>query len=211
MKNLIIGCLFLSSCVSNTNEEVGSIDTAIEIKEPETIVLLEGESFMVWGHDTVDYESIKQAEVKFEPYINFSDFKVGEIYKGKRPLLQLKREDSNFWSYRTKIRNGYKEPVNFAGHYRFVYWGCGSPCQAAVLIDVKTGKIYNAPSASLGYEHFKDSRMLITNPPLREDEESSLYGSKTGFYNVACAYCHPYIFIWNEEKKRFEERKPSPY
>ncbi len=211
MRKMICMCLLLTACNPKEVDKQPAIDSLVHnIKKPESIILLEGENFMVWGDDTISYESIHQAEVKFEPYISFRDFEVQKMFKGKKAPLQLKKGDE-YWSYRTRIRNAYKEPVNFAGHYCFVSWGCGSPCQASAIIDTKTGKVYAGPSAALGYEYLHNSRMVIVNPPLRKDVENSFYGSKAGYYRVACAYCHPYIYIWNEKLKKFEERKPMAY
>lgn len=84
--------------------------------------------------------------------------------------------------------------MNFGGHYCFVEWGCGSPCQTSALVDLKTGVVYDGVDAALGYEFRKDSRMLIVNPP-----------DSTGFY-LNCPYCEPLIYVWNEKSKKFEQR-----
>ena len=66
----------------------------------------------------------------------------------------------------TAIKEGVKrEGVNFAGKFCFVYWGCGSPCQSSVVVDMESGIIYNGLPSSLGYKFKKNSRILIVNPP----------------------------------------------
>jgi hypothetical protein len=47
--------------------------------------------------------------------------------------------------YRTRIRNGIKQGVNFAGHYAIVMFGCGMGCQMGFLADVRSGKIFGLP------------------------------------------------------------------
>jgi hypothetical protein len=45
--------------------------------------------------------------------------------------------------YRTRIREGAKLPANFAGHYSIVGWGCGTSCSVFVVVDQKTGEVYD--------------------------------------------------------------------
>ena len=63
------------------------------------------------------------------------------VYKGKPAALKLNgsKEARNF---RTRLREGAKEGVNFAGHYTVVQWGCGTACLQAAFIDAKTGAVF---------------------------------------------------------------------
>lgn len=95
--------------------------------------------------------------------------------------------------YRTRIRGDYKKNgLNFAGHYSFIQWGCGSPCQMSAIVDILTGKVYDGPTAAKGYEFNKDSRMIIVNPP-----------DKDGYYYASDYYPAPEIWVWNEAKRKF--------
>jgi len=78
--------------------------------------------------------------------------------------------------------------LNFAGHYCFAYWGCGSSCQAAAIVDIKTGLIYEAPTASGGYQFKSTSRLVVINP-----------GESTS----DCAMCATEYWVWNEPGKKF--------
>ncbi|HLP63142.1 hypothetical protein [Flavobacterium sp.] len=152
-------------------------------------------SVIIYGDTTIQKDKIRDVLIKFEPYITFNDFKVNmESVKAK---LDLNSHELGK-QYRTAIRESYDDSDNlFAGHYTFATWGCGVPCQINVLIDRRTGKIYDAPNSSVGAEFKKDSRMLIINPP----EE------KNYFYNN-CSYCKPEIYILNEATKKFEKKEP---
>jgi len=55
--------------------------------------------------------------------------------------------------------------VNFAGHYVFVEWSCGTNCQQSAVVDAITGRVYPGPEGTHGYSFKTDSRLLITNPP----------------------------------------------
>src|SRR5215471_2667579 len=72
----------------------------------------------------------------------FEDYGVTEQYKGKNAKPILRRDDLRF---RTRIREGAQEKVNFAGHYVVTTWGCGGGCVMGVVIDAATGKVYWLP------------------------------------------------------------------
>jgi hypothetical protein len=129
--------------------------------------------------------------------VSFNDFEVSEVDNKRYANLDLK---SNKYanSFRTRLRDGYAaDTTNFAGHYTFVIWGCGTECQMSMIIDRRTGKIYDSPEASCGYDFTADSRMLIVNPP----DTSGSY-SDDNFIN-----CKPTIFIFDEQTKTFDERR----
>jgi hypothetical protein len=76
----------------------------------------------------------QQTVPRFESY-------AAPVYKGKRAPLNL-RSAKNANTFRTRLREGAKEGVNFAGHYTLVQWGCGTGCLDVGVIDVKTGTVY---------------------------------------------------------------------
>lgn len=67
--------------------------------------------------------------------------------------------------YRTRLREAAVRPADFADHYVMAEWGCGAPCAVHRLIDLKTGRIYNAPGATRGFEYRIDSALVIQDPP----------------------------------------------
>jgi hypothetical protein len=149
------------------------------------------------AHDTVTPRKPKTEVVtdliKFEPHISFSDFEVDVENANTKPDLNSHELGQKF---RSAIKEEYENDESlFAGHYSFAYWGCGSPCQMSVIIDKRNGKIYDSPTASVGYKFQKNSRMLIVNPP-----------DSLGYYHKDCAYCKPEIYILNETTKKFEKQ-----
>ncbi|WP_133159363.1 hypothetical protein [Solitalea longa] len=214
MKNIVYALTFLilgNSCYDKqkTKDTAAKDSISISIRprsdlnktSPKTIngVIYETENVRLYGDSTIDRSKISHAYLKFELYIGFEDFPVDKIDHEKYANLDLKsnNEANNF---RTNLREGYRaDTANFAGHYSFVFWGCGSPCQSSLLIDRKTGKIYDSPSASVGYDFKVSSRMLIVNPP-----------DTSGFY-FDCSHCKPIIYLFDEKTKTFRElraRKP---
>jgi len=165
-------------------------------RRPQAGLILSSDNVKIFGDTTIEKEKIYLTSIKFEPYISFEDFQVAKIDSAKADLNLSSNKNAN--RFRTRIRDAYKaDTVNFAGHYTFAWWGCGSPCQSGVIIDRRTGQIYDAPSAALGYDFRPDSRMLIVNTP-----------DSLGFYDD-CFYCKPVIYILDEKTKKFIERLPK--
>jgi len=133
--------------------------------------------------------SQEAGKVKFQPKVKFSNYQA-IIYRGAIAKLELKNPEHR--RFRTALRNGYKSGINFAGHYCLVYWGCGSPCQSGAIIDVTNGQVYDIPSAAVGYNFKKNSRMLIVNPP-----------DSNSYYDRDVIYAIPEIYILNDSTKKF--------
>lgn len=71
---------------------------------------------------------------------SFEDYVVKQIYQGT-PAHPLLNKDQR--SFRTRIREGAKSPVEFAGHYTLPRFGCGAGCSAFFIVDSITGKVYH--------------------------------------------------------------------
>jgi len=113
----------------------------------------------------------------------FKDHSVAETFTGEvHPAILKTHIEKN---HRTVIREALERGVNFAGHYVLVFWGCGAGCKQFVIVDAKTGAVYDPPFAEV-YYHFppansnfdwwcysdlltfyKDSRLLVIEGCLR--------------------------------------------
>jgi hypothetical protein len=82
----------------------------------------------------------------------FGDFHVKEVFRGTPVSPKLVTESQRM--FRTRIRDGAKGPVEFAGHYTLPRWGCGAGCNVFVIVDSQSGRIYDLPFslADLPYE-----------------------------------------------------------
>jgi hypothetical protein len=98
--------------------------------------------------------------------------------------------------FKTRITNGYKSGTNFAWRYTFVQWGCGSPCKASAIVDSKTGKVYDGPGATIGYEFQKESKLIIVNP---KSMLNPSFGPDFPWWSKEERW------VWNEDKKIFEK------
>jgi len=75
----------------------------------------------------------------------FEDFPAGETMHGTAASVKLSTRSERM--FQTRLTKAAKEPPNFAGHYRIAYWGCGSNCSAAALVDLQTGEVFPPPLA----------------------------------------------------------------
>ncbi len=122
-------------------------------------------------------------------------------------------------TFRTRLRDGFKGGVNFAGRYILTGWGCGTGCTNAAIIDGRTGRVYFPDQlAGIGvwfgntdeefdtFEFRQDSRLLILRgTPGPVDEELDVFNNpKQGTY----------YFEWLGTRFRLikfvsQERKPD--
>jgi hypothetical protein len=125
----------------------------------------------------------------------FSSYPAGRIYTGVKVAPRL-RPGTAAWRYRTVIREGYKNnPVNFAGNYVVLSWGCGSPCQAYAIVDARTGKVFFSEfQTSFGAAFHPDSRLFVANLPLSSND------SCDSVPEWACAERSTDYYRWNGQR-----------
>lgn len=201
---LIIFCM--SSCDSKKNHKAQ--DQVLTISEEVDSLRVVGKSnplgslyvspnVRIMGDTTGEQPEISAVELKFEPFVSFNDYLVRKMKYGEKVALNFESNKSAV-RFKSRITEAYKaDSANFAGHYTFVFWGCGSPCASSVIIDRTTGRVYDGPGSSLGYKYNVDSRMIIANPP-----------DSLGFYRD-CHFCKPEIHILDEATKKFVQKNPN--
>ena len=101
---------------------------------------------------------------KFYAPIQYAKYGV-DTFTGKRAAIDYS-SNRTARRFRSAINGSIEKfGMNFAGRYNLARWGCGTSCQNGAITDLKTGKVYDIPSASLDYEFRNDSRLLVVNPP----------------------------------------------
>lgn len=78
----------------------------------------------------------------------FEDYPVIENWQGPNAPIKLFTPSERM--FRTQLTTASKQPPDFAGHYRFAAWRCGSDCAAGALIDLKTGVVFSPPLGPKG-------------------------------------------------------------
>lgn len=79
----------------------------------------------------------------------FDDFRASAVFEGTAasPKLTTARQRK----LAAQIRRQATKPANFASHLRVAEWGCGTSCVSFALVDLRTGRVYDAPFLILGY------------------------------------------------------------
>lgn len=96
------------------------------------------------------------------PNIKFEDYPVSETYQGK--IAEVDFESApEYKDFFTVITNEAKKGPNFAGKYKIITWGCGSPCQNNIIIDSQTGKIIDGFNSAWGSDYKIDSSLIISD------------------------------------------------
>lgn len=93
--------------------------------------------------------------------------------------------------FKTRIIAACADGINFAGHYTLVTMGCGTACQFGMVVDRKTGAIYDGFTSELGYDFRDDSSLLIKNPEALAYTQDEL---------DACSYCKLSYWIWEVDQ-----------
>lgn len=102
-------------------------------------------------------------------------------------------------NFRTRIAEGYKnEPVNFAGHYVGVVFGCGGGCVLGFMVDVRDGKMYALPLGEENSCFFMEDAALMR-------PDSRLFISAVCKEDAESAKVYYKAYVWNEEEKTFSK------
>lgn len=102
-------------------------------------------------------------------------------------------------TYRTRIREGMKKGVNFAGHFAVITIGCGTGCNFSFVADLKTGALETFPLGGeeyqgLSLDYRADSRLV----------RADWYG--TADWTNGPVYCEEYL-LSNNKFIRIADRK----
>ena len=115
----------------------------------------------------------------------FSAYPAVAIYSGAAATVQLKGEAKTF---RTRLKQAAKQPVNFAGEYVLTSWGCGAGCIYGAVVSLKRGQVSFLPEVmhtsmdeSKPLRFCSNSRLLImTGSMNREGHHATYYYEFTG-------------------------------
>ena len=80
-----------------------------------------------------------QASAQAGAALDYGDYATHE-FKGRAAALKLTTPQAR--GYRTRLREGARRAVNFAGRYKLHTWSCGTGCLQTAFIDAKTGEVF---------------------------------------------------------------------
>jgi len=117
---------------STSNSVMARENIAITFDRSDNIGMLK---FADFAHPLICKKGTANIE---EP--KFADYKV-KVSKAK-PKSIVFRGNKDARMFRTRLRDARKGGVNFAGHFIFTTWGCGTSCAYGAIINTKTGRVY---------------------------------------------------------------------
>jgi hypothetical protein len=79
------------------------------------------------------------------PTPNFADYPAHEFHAGAPTMPDFGGRDVDYRNFRTRIRDGVAQGVNFAGHYSIIEIGCGTSCRFAFVVDLRNGEVGSFP------------------------------------------------------------------
>lgn len=96
---------------------------------------------------------------------SFSDFPPEMYYSGPGVIPDFNGRDEWAKGFRTRIKNGVLNGVNFAGRFAVVEIGCGTSCRFAYVVDISNGEVFAFPYGGeeqyqLGLIYSSDSRLM---------------------------------------------------
>ncbi|WP_276495701.1 hypothetical protein [Pontibacter litorisediminis] len=183
--------LLLASCQERTEQEKGLAGTHPKLAED----LAQDSLTVPYSDSSKDKDLYNRYLITTEQYRNSGSYDVSDMYRGNlAPLDESSHNDAR--TYRTMLRKGLEEGVNFARKYTVVSIGCGTGCQQHLVVDRETGKVLDKVQSSMGASYSADSRLFIINPP------------DSAVNYEACNSCTPeaYEFIGGKFRKLEQEQ-----
>ncbi len=131
---------------------------------------------------------IASAAASAQPLPRFEGYPANNIFKNEPAPVDL-ASNPKASQFRTRLQASAKEGPNFAGHYTFIDWGCGTGCTSFAIVDAKTGGVLflsgevnfpwlsDEPATMEKYDisYRIDSRLLIINGVPGERKELGTY------------------------------------
>lgn len=95
-----------------------------------------------------------------------TDLELVDMFEGVPSLVNFSsRPEAKL--FRTVITKSAENGPNFAGHFTFISWGCGTSCFQYAIVDSITGNIviyHENPVVDVLPSFTKNSRVLVFNP-----------------------------------------------
>jgi hypothetical protein len=134
----------------------------------------------------------------------FDDYPV-DVWSGSPVPVMIHAPEERL--YRTNLRNTANRPPNFAGHYSFVDWGCGTNCLGAAVVDQQSGKVFQPPfpvsKDSHADEHWMiDGLFFFDKPYAQVRPDSRLMILTRQFYGKNGYYPEIFYLVWENEQFR---------
>lgn len=174
----------LMACSTGNEEEKTIASTHPKLEEK-----LERDSVRSPVHDASNQDLYQRYRITMEEYEHDGSYAVEGLYSGEMPNLD-EGSHPDAGTFRSSLRDGLRDGINFAGKYTVVSVDCGSNCQQHFIVDRETGKITERIQSSRGAKYSSNSRIFIVNPP-----DASLDYKE-------CLNCTPEAYVMENNKLR---------
>jgi hypothetical protein len=134
--------------------------------------------------------------LKFETSHTFDLYKA-QIYSGTLAEPDFKGSPIAKPADVKLIKEGCEKGINFGGKYTIIHKSCGEMCELIFVVDRTNGKIYaetEPKNGSYGYLYKKDSRLLIANSSVFEDDSLTYYSD---------LFASPEVYLWEGDNFKF--------
>jgi hypothetical protein len=158
--------IFLLGYVFSNNHEAEHNEAANEYYEaaPRTDFSFadENDSLITSGNSDAEVATFNDPSSSSLPFGDGYDrFHVGK-FRGRPAPLRLS-EDQKY--YVTRMKDAYRQPVNFGGSLVLLQFGCGTGCTFAYALDKSSGFVLNFPIGGEEYQamqlHAQDDSALV--------------------------------------------------
>jgi hypothetical protein len=102
----------------------------------------------------------------------------------------------------TIIRREAKRGANFAGHYRVIAWGCGTSCAVYVIVDERTGTVFEPLEISKGVD------LGVSAPQFRVDSTLMIVANCPSPEIYGLQSCERKFYIWGGSQMRLIKSEP---
>ncbi len=138
---------------------------AISLDRRDNIAVLKAGAF---AHPLICKKSGEEADVP-----TFEQYAVKVSNAKPKPIVFRGNPDARM--FRTRLKESLKDGINFAGHFIFTYWGCGTSCIQGAIINAKTGVVYFPEElGGVGFG-FGNAGLEIADEPLQYRKDSRLF------------------------------------
>jgi len=141
-----------------------------------------------------------------KPVPKFEAFRVPAtaMFDGTPAAPQFKTSSQS--EFRTMIRWATRKGPNFAGHYTIAAWGCGTACEQIVVVDLRSGDVYEGPFGNL-------PRAAIYLGPNVDETKTGMFFHRDSSLFVArgCPNyeaCGTYYYEWTGSEFKLLHRIP---
>ncbi|MGN6215111.1 hypothetical protein [Parafilimonas sp.] len=109
--------LFISCSTSTSKQrQIALTDTFSKTQQGQqskpyrSKIIFRTDNVKIWGDTSNGKMKIDYTSYKFEPYISFEDFKAGDVFKGKKALINY-QSNTTARRYKTRITGTYQKKV----------------------------------------------------------------------------------------------------